>query len=151
MKWTACLLVGVLGVVWPLVPAGAESSEGVVPGVHLAVSGHITKIESGLLFVKMPYGLQLRTISPNKADRVGLHDARVGDTVWLLVDSGNVLLDATRPGGEDFANHKCWPVVYSTPIPIGGKSRSRLRRGSNGLRWIRWQGASSRCSRKGCP
>ncbi|HAP39211.1 MAG: hypothetical protein R3B11_06655 [Nitrospira sp.] len=117
MKWTACLLVGVLGVVWPLVPAGAESSEGVVPGVHLAVSGHITKIESGLLFVKMPYGLQLRTISPNKADRVGLHDARVGDTVWLLVDSGNVLLDATRPGGEDFANHKVLAgrIQYADP------------------------------------
>ena len=106
MKWTACLLVGVLGVVWPLVPAGAEPSDASSPGVHLAVSGQITKIESGLLFVKMPYGLQLRTISPNKADRVGLHDARVGDEVWLLVDSGNVLLDAARPGGEDFANHK---------------------------------------------
>ncbi|CAE6690239.1 hypothetical protein [Nitrospira defluvii] len=106
MKWTACLLVGMLGVVWPLGPAGAGSSDASSPGVHLAVSGQITKIESGLLFVKTPYGLQLRTISPNKADRVGLHDARVGDEVWLLLDSGNVLLDAARPGGEDFANHK---------------------------------------------
>lgn len=106
MKWTACLLVGMLGVVWPLGPAGAGSSDASSPGVHLAVSGQITKIESGLLFVKTPYGLQLRTISPNKADRVGLHDARVGDEVWLLLDSGNVLLDAARLGGEDFANHK---------------------------------------------
>ncbi|MBA5874228.1 MAG: hypothetical protein GDA66_06720 [Nitrospira sp. CR1.2] len=117
MKWTACLLVGMFGVVWPLVPAWAESSEGSLPGVHLAVSGQITKIESGLLFVKMPYGLQPRTISPNKADRVGLHDARVGDEVWLLLDSGNVLLDATRPGGEGFANHKVLAgrIQYADP------------------------------------
>jgi len=35
-------------------------------------------------------------VSPNKADRVGLHDAKVGDPVLLLVDSGNVLLDAAK-------------------------------------------------------
>ena len=118
MKWTACLLVGLIGVLCPLAPAGAESSEGSSPGVHLAVSGQIAKIESGLLFVKTPYGLQMRTISPNKADRIGLHDAQVGDEVWLLVDSGNVLLDATRPGGEDFANHKVLAgrIHYADPF-----------------------------------
>ena len=70
------------------------------------------------MFVKTPYGLQLRTISPNKADRVGLHDARVGDEVWLLVDSGNVLLDAARPGGEHFANHKvvAGRIHYADPF-----------------------------------
>lgn len=118
MKWTACVLVGMLGVVWPLVLAGAEPSDVSSPGVHLAVSGQIAKIESGLLFVKTPYGLQMRTISPNKADRIGLHDARVGDDVWLLLDSGNVLLDATRPGGEDFANHKVLAgrIRYADPF-----------------------------------
>ncbi|MBS0170263.1 MAG: hypothetical protein JSR62_07890 [Nitrospira sp.] len=118
MKWTACVLVGMLGVVWPLVPAGAEPSDLSSPGMHLAVSGQIAKIESGLLFVKTPYGLQMRTISPNKADRIGLHDARVGDDVWLLLDSGNVLLDATRPGGEDFANHKVLAgrIRYADPF-----------------------------------
>lgn len=118
MKWTACLLVGMLGVVWPVVPVGAEPSDLSSPVAHLAVSGQIAKIESGLLFVKTPYGLQMRTISPNKADRIGLHDAQVGDTVWLLLDSGNVLLDATRPGGEDFANHKVLAgrIRYTDPF-----------------------------------
>ncbi len=106
MRRTACLLVGVIGLLWPSAPAWADASDSPMIGVHLALSGQIAKIESGLLFVKTPYGLQLRTISPNKADRVGLHDARVGDEVWLLVDSGNVLLDASRPGGEHFGNHK---------------------------------------------
>ncbi len=118
MKRTACLLVWLIGVLWPLVPAGAEPSEVFSPGMHLAVNGQITKIESGLLFVKTPYGLQMRTISPNKADRVGLHEARVGDEVWLLIDLNNVLLDATKPGGEDFANHKTLAgrVRYADPF-----------------------------------
>ena len=106
MRWKTCIAVGAMGILWPLGLGWADSSDGPLLGARLAVSGQIAKIESGLLFVKTPFGLQLRTISPNKADRVGLHDARIGDEVWLLVDSGNVLLDATRPGGELFDNHK---------------------------------------------
>lgn len=106
MRWKACLVVAAMGILWPLAPAWADSADGPMLPAHMALSGQITKIESGMLFVKTPYGLRLRTISPNKADRVGLHDARIGDEVWLLIDSGNVLLDATRPGGEPFANHK---------------------------------------------
>ena len=34
-----------------------------------------------MLFVKTPDNLQLRTISPNKTGRVGLHEARTGETV----------------------------------------------------------------------
>jgi hypothetical protein len=87
-------------------------------GAHLALSGQIAKIESGLLFVKIPNGMQFRTISPNKADRVGLHDARIGDEVWLLIDSGNVLLDASKPGGVLFENHKvlAGPIRYVDPF-----------------------------------
>lgn len=106
MRWKTCLALGAIGILWPMAPAWADSADGPTIGAHLAVSGQISKIESGVLFVKTPYGLRMRTISPNKADRVGLHDARIGDEVWLLIDSGNVLLDATRPGGEHFANHK---------------------------------------------
>lgn len=106
MRWKACLVVGAIGILWPLAPGWGDSGKGPMIGGHQAVNGHIVKIESGLLFVKTPYGLRMRTISPNKADRVGLHDAQIGEEVWLLVDSGNVLLDAARPGGEQFANHK---------------------------------------------
>ena len=106
MRWNTCIIVGALGMCVSLGVGWADSSDGPRLGAHLALSGQIAKIESGLLFVKTPYGMQLRTISPNKADRVGLHDARIGDEVWLLIDSGNVLLDAARPGGEFFDNHK---------------------------------------------
>ncbi|QOJ34541.1 MAG: hypothetical protein HRU82_06075 [Nitrospira sp.] len=118
MKWNACMLVGTLGLLWPLSAAWADFSDNPMIGTRSALSGHITKIESGVLFVKTPYGLQPRTISPNKADRVGLHDAHIGDAVWLLVDSGNVLLDAAKPGGEQFEHHKVVAgcIAYADPF-----------------------------------
>ena len=84
--------------------AGAQADEA-MRGAHHGFGGVISKIESGMLFVKTPDNLQMRTISPNKADRVGLHEARTGDAVLMLVDSGNVLLDVTR-AGRAFADHR---------------------------------------------
>jgi len=83
---------------------GAQADEA-VRVAHYAFSGVISKIESGMLFVKTPNNLQMRTISPSRADRVGLHEARTGETVLMLVDSGNVLLDVTR-AGRAFADHR---------------------------------------------
>ena len=78
MRWKACLVVAAIGVFFPVASGWADSTDSPLMGVRSAVSGQIVKIESGLLFVKTPYGLQFRTISPNKADRVGLHNARLG-------------------------------------------------------------------------
>ena len=78
-----------------LAPVGAAQSDDIVLNSHYGFSGVITKIESGMLFVKTDSSLQPRTISPNKADRVGLYNAKVGDPVNMLVDSGNVLIDAS--------------------------------------------------------
>jgi hypothetical protein len=78
--------------------AQAGDSSLVAPGAHYGLTGVITKIRSGMLFVSSRAGLQPRTISPMKADRVGLHQAQVGESVNLLVDSGNVLIDVS--GGD---------------------------------------------------
>ena len=89
-------LVGVAVVlVLLLAPVGAAQSEDIVLGSHYGFSGVISKIESGMLFIKTDSNLQPRAISPNKADRVGLYNAKVGDPVNMLVDSGNVLIDAS--------------------------------------------------------
>ena len=37
---------------------------------------------------------------------MGLHDARPGDEAWLLIESRNVLLYASSPVLEHYANHK---------------------------------------------
>jgi hypothetical protein len=69
-----------------LTAVGAAQSEDIVLNSHYGFSGVITKIESGMLFVKTDSSLQPRTISPNKADRVGLYNAKVGDpvNVWSI-------------------------------------------------------------------
>jgi hypothetical protein len=89
----------------PVSSVAVAQADEMMMGVHHGLSGVISKIESGVLFVKTPNNLQPRTISPNKADRVGLHEARTGDTVLMLVDSGNILLDVTR-AGLAFADHR---------------------------------------------
>jgi hypothetical protein len=89
----------------PVYAVAVAQADETMRAVHHGFGGVISKIESGMLFVKTPDNLQMRTISPNKADRVGLHESRTGDTVLMLVDSGNVLLDVTK-AGRAFADHR---------------------------------------------
>jgi hypothetical protein len=70
-----------------------------------------------MLFVKTDTSLQARVISPTKAERVGLYDAKVGETVNMLVDSGNVLMDVSL-----------WPDGSSIRIPFGRHSAFDPRR-----------------------
>ncbi len=76
----------------------AMGDEGVFGGRHRAFTTTVSKIASGVIFVAPFEGLRPRTISPAKADRVGLHEAKPGDGVTLIVDEGNVLMDAHKTG-----------------------------------------------------
>ena len=98
------VLASIMMVAFVSLVAVAQAEEAMM-GAHHGFSGVISKIESGVLFVKTPDNLQPRPISPNKADRVGLHEAKKGDAVLMLVDSGNVLLDVTE-AGQAFADHR---------------------------------------------
>ena len=60
--------------------------------------------------------LQPRAISPNKADRVGLYNAKVGDSVNMLVDSGNVLIDASATDQSPDHVFVVGTVRYSDPF-----------------------------------
>lgn len=93
-RWQVMMIV-TWAAVFLFTGALALAGEGTM-GVHHGLSGVITKIQSGVLFVKIPHNLQSRVVSPNKADRVGLHDAKAGEPVVMLVDSGNVLLDVGK-------------------------------------------------------
>ena len=103
--------------------AGADDAGGFTAYTHYGFSGVVSKIESGFLFVKSPHGLQLRAISPNKADRVGLHDAKIGDEILLLVDSGNVLLDATTPTRMAMFEHRLLTGRIDYGDPYWGEIR----------------------------
>lgn len=99
------------------VHAGAPSQDIIMGGAHYGFSGVISKIESGMVFVHTEKSLQDRTISPNKADRVGLHHAKVGDTVNVLVDSGNVMIDVSS-ADRFFPDHRfvVGTVRYADPF-----------------------------------
>lgn len=96
MKHTLSLFLTVSVLMLVVAPAAAEDPMPFVQHSHYGFSGTITKIQSGMLFVHTETSLQPRVISPVKADRVGLFNAKVGDAVNMLVDSGNVLMDVAR-------------------------------------------------------
>lgn len=93
-------LVGVLfftGVVFLLLSSPAFGHHaGESAGIHKELSSVVTRIEGGIIFVKTPNAM--RTISPNKGDRMGLHDVQIGDQVLLVIDTGNVLIDVHKVG-----------------------------------------------------
>ncbi len=115
-RYRSIALLGLLAV-FLVAPVGAEQSKEIVLGSHYGFSGVIAKIHSGVLFVRSDASLQPRTISPNKADRIGLHDAKVGDQVNLMVDSGNVLIDASSTD-RFFPDHRFMvgTVRYADPF-----------------------------------
>ena len=130
-------------------PSSAEQLTPFVQEAHYGFSGVITKIRSGMLFVQTENSLRPRVISPAKADRVGLHDAKVGESVNILVDSGNVLMDASRTdqffpdhqfiaGRLGYADPYWGEVQLSTPDgpkhfdvdPLAGNKLSVLQEGT---------------------
>lgn len=105
MRYILSFFLTVAVMLLVVVSAGAEPATLFVQGTHYGFSGVITKIESGMLFVTTDTSLQARVISPTKAERVGLYNAKVGETVNILVDSGNVLMDVSRTD-QFFPEHR---------------------------------------------
>jgi ribosomal protein S1 len=79
----------------PAISTATETAGQRPAGAHTELTGVVTKIESGMVFVQTE-GVQSRTISINKAERTGLHDIKVGDTVALVLDENNVLVDVHK-------------------------------------------------------
>jgi len=76
--------------------AAAHEADLAGPHTHTMVSAVVTKVESSMLFVQPAQGLRPRAISIPKAERMGLHNARAGETVMLVVDENDVLIDIHR-------------------------------------------------------
>lgn len=93
-----CLVLLLLGS-----PAFAHQADLGGPHTHRDLTAVITKIDSGLMFLEIQGSpgvkLRPRSVSVNKADRMGLHQAKVGDEVSVTVDENNVLLDIHNASG----------------------------------------------------
>jgi hypothetical protein len=118
MRYTVYLLLTVAAVLVLVAPVGAGHL-GEKSG-HYEFSGVIYKIESGLLFVETTTGLRPRWISQNRADRAGLHEAKIGDAINMLVDSGNQLMDAAL-AGRPFGEHRMVAGTLHYADPFWGE------------------------------
>lgn len=91
-----CLVFLLLGA-----PAFAHDADLGGPYSHRNVPATITKIESGLMFLDIQGGsgkkVAPRWVSVKKAERMGLHEAKVGDEVIATLDEANVLVDIHDP------------------------------------------------------
>ncbi len=122
LMFAGTLLLGTLALAEEPVPVVGQNA-------HYGQSGVITKIRSGMLFVSTDTSLQPRTISPNKADRVGLYEAKVGDVVNLLVDSGNVLIDVATTS-RPFPDHRFIAGTLRYADPYWGEVQLSTPEGS---------------------
>lgn len=98
MRLAIVFVAGGILLLCAAIPATADESGMVDASHYYGLTGVVSKIHSGMLFVKPPVGLQARAISPRRVERVGLHNAKIGDRVNLWVDSGNILIDARADG-----------------------------------------------------
>lgn len=94
-----CILPACAAILLWTAPVAADHPDrsGPFPHIaHLEVIGIVKRIEPSMVFVQIPYGLRPRTISIVKAERIGLHDVKLGEEVTLVLDEGNVLIDAHK-------------------------------------------------------
>jgi hypothetical protein len=80
-------------------PVSAADQPGdVVTGGHKEVHATIEKIDSGMIFMKVPDQLQTRTLPVTKAERLGLQDLKVGEELSLVIDENNLVIDVHKAG-----------------------------------------------------
>ncbi|MBX3335183.1 MAG: hypothetical protein KF876_13735 [Nitrospira sp.] len=82
-------------------PAVAHDADLSGPYSHKNVTATITKIDSGLMYLEIQGAsgekVSPRSVSVKKAERMGLHQSKVGDEVIVTLDESNVLLDIHDP------------------------------------------------------
>jgi hypothetical protein len=82
-------------------PAVAHEADLGGPHSHKDLPGTISKIEAGLMYIEIQGAsgekLRPRPVSIKKAERMGLHQSKVGDKVIVTLDESNVLLDIHDP------------------------------------------------------
>jgi hypothetical protein len=78
-------------------PVAGESGQA-EPPAHKHLTATVEKIQSGLIFLSQPAGLEPRTVSVHKAEHMGLYQAKKGDEIILVIDENNMLMDLHKKG-----------------------------------------------------
>ena len=86
-------------VLFLVIPVQADDQgHDVVSQRHQELHAVVTKIDSGMIFMKAVEGQQNRVLSRTQAERMGLHDVKVGDELSLVIDEGNTVIDVHKAG-----------------------------------------------------
>ncbi|HEX6532787.1 MAG TPA: hypothetical protein VF019_09185 [Nitrospira sp.] len=109
------VLVG--GLVWCGSPTFAREASDTAPRPHQLLLTTVEKVGSGLVWFKPIAGLEYRTVSLHKAERMGLNEPKVGDEVYLVIDESNELIDLHRKGQQP-AGHRliAGKLTYADPF-----------------------------------
>lgn len=109
------IVAAVLG--WFASPSFAREAAPAVPHAHKHLTTTIEKIESGLMWFNPVAGSRHRAVSLHKAERMGLHEAKPGDEVILVIDENNLLIDLHRSDLEP-AGHRlvAGELTYADPF-----------------------------------
>lgn len=80
------------------------------PGTHMKVSGVVSKVQSGVVFVKTPWG-QIAASSPD-----GLKGLEVGEEVEMWVNENNAVIDVHRKGDPNHSHtYITGNLAYTSP------------------------------------
>ncbi len=95
----------------------AREASDAAPRTHQHLLTTVEKVGSGLVWFKPIAGLEYRTVSLHKAERMGLYEPKVGDEVYLVIDEGNELIDLHRKGQQP-AGHRLiiGKLTYADPF-----------------------------------
>jgi hypothetical protein len=87
------------------------------PPTHQYRTATVEKIQSGLMFFTPTGGLEPRTVSVHKAERMGLYQAKKGDEIILVIDENNMLMDLHKKGIPP-AGHRliAGKLTYADPM-----------------------------------
>ena len=80
------------------VAKAADQPADVVTSGHKELRAVVEKIDSGMIFMKVPDLSQPRTLSVTKLERLGIQDLKAGDEVSLVIDENNLIIDAHKAG-----------------------------------------------------
>jgi uncharacterized protein YuzE len=103
-------IVSMVGLVlWLASPLWADDPANPDVGTHMKVSGTVTKVKSGMVFVKTPWGQV--TFSVGDAPK----EIKAGEDIEMIVNENNVVIDVHRKGDSvHHHRHITGKLVYAT-------------------------------------
>ena len=90
----ALVVLGLLVLAAPVV--ADQPGQAVAPAPHQKLTGVVSKVQSGVVFVQTPVGQV--TLSSKFVEKGGVVDAKIGEEVTMWVNENNIVVDVYKKG-----------------------------------------------------